>query len=108
MPLNWKVLYPQIPHLAEAEVARRLHLAEQASAVAEELAHAQLTQVGAETLPQSLSNERQMALTWLGTALRAWEAVLECYPENSREYQAGRQRRQQLQQSLLALLRQAG
>jgi hypothetical protein len=108
MPLNWKAIYPKMLPLAEAEIARRLRLAEQASAVAEELAHAQLTQVGAESLPQSMSNERQMALTWLGTTLRAWEAVLECYPENSREYQAGRQRRQQLQQSLLALLRQAG
>jgi hypothetical protein len=48
-----------------------------------------------------------MALMWLGTALRAWEAVLECYPESNAEYQAGAQRRQQLQQLLLRLLRQA-
>ena len=108
MPLDWRVLYPQIHHLAEAEVARRLRLAEQASAVAEELANAELAEAGEESVPQSLSSERQTALTWLGTALRAWEAVLECYPEGSAEYQAGFQRRQRLQQTLLALLRQAG
>ena len=104
MPLNWKLLFPQIPQLAEAEVARRLRLAEQASAVAEELAGAQLVQARAEAAP----NERQIALTWLGTAVRAWDAVLECHPPDSQQYQAGWQRRQQLQQSLLALLRQAG
>ena len=95
MPLNWKALYPQIPPLAEAEVARRRRLAEQASAVAEELAAAELPSV----------KDRQSALTWLGTAIRAWEAVLACYPEDSPNYRAGGQKRQQLQQKLLALLR---
>jgi hypothetical protein len=107
MPLDWKALYPQIPRLAEAEVARRQRLAEQASAVAEELAQAELAQGGEESAHQPLSNERQMALTWLGTALRTWAAVLECYSDSSAAYQAAVQRRQQLQQLLLRLLRQA-
>ena len=102
MPLNWKLLFPQIPQLAEAEVAWRLRLAEQTSAVAEELAGAQLAQARAEAAP----NGRQIALTWLGTALRAWDAVLECYAEDSPEYQAGSPRRQRLQQLLLRILRQ--
>ncbi len=107
MPLDWRALCPQIPRLAEAEVARRQRLAEQASAVAEELAQAELAQAGEESAHQPLSNERQMALMWLGTALRAWEAVLECYPEDRAEYQAAEQQRQGLQQLLLRILRQA-
>jgi hypothetical protein len=97
MPLNWKALYPQIRPLAAAEVARRRRLAEQVSAVAEELAAAEL----------SVAEDKQAALTWLGTAIRAWESVLECYPEDSPGYRAGGQKRQQLQQMLLSLLRQA-
>jgi hypothetical protein len=40
MPLNWKALYSQIPRLAEAEVERRLRLAEQASAYCVHLSRA--------------------------------------------------------------------
>jgi hypothetical protein len=106
MPLNWKALYPQIPRLAEAEVERRLRLAEQASATAEELAIAWRTQTEAESAAKPSPNGLQFALTWLGAAIRAWNAVLECYSEDRPEYQAAWQKRQRLQQILLALLRQ--
>ena len=106
MPLNWKALYPQIPRLAEAEVERRLRLAEQASATAEELAAVWRARTEAESTAPPSPNELQTALTWLGAAIRAWDAVLECHSESRPEYQSAWQKRQHLQQILLALLRQ--
>ncbi len=105
MPLNWQVLYPQLPRLAEAEAARLLRLAEQASAVAEELTGDWSAQSDAESVPQPSATEMQVALPWLGAAIRAWDAVVGFYPADSAEYQAGWQRRQRLQQTLVALLR---
>jgi hypothetical protein len=105
MPLNWKALYPQIPRLAEAEIERRVRLAEQTSAMAEELAN-DWTQTQARPATPTSPNELQTTLTWLGAAIRAWEAVLECHSESHPEYQAAWLKRQRLQQILLALLRQ--
>jgi hypothetical protein len=106
MPLNWIALYPQIPRLVEAEVARRLRLAEQVSAVADELTKSWPAQGEGQSAPAPPPNDRQIALMWLGAAVHAWEAVLECHPAGSPAYQAGWQQRQRFQQALLALLRQ--
>jgi hypothetical protein len=108
MPLNWRALYPQIPRVAEAEIARLWRNAEQASAVAEELIGGRAAQADAEPIAPLSANDLQTALTWLGAAIRAWDVVVAYYPENSPEHQAGSQRRQRLQQALLALLRQSG
>lgn len=105
MPLNWQALYPQLPRLAEAEVARLLRFAEQASAVADELAGDWVAQKEAESAPQPTANEWLTASMWLGAAIRAWDVVLSCYAEGSPQYQSGWQRRQHLQQTLVALLR---
>ena len=94
MPLNWAALRGQIPALVEAEQARRLRRAEQATRVAEALS----ADAGADP---------QAALAWLGTAMRAWEAVLEVYPEHSPRHLAAQQQRAALQANLLARLRQA-
>ena len=104
MPLNWNALYSQIPNVAKAEVARRLRAAEQATALAEELAEACLARGGTEPA----LDERQAALSWLGTALRAWADVLVCYQSDSPDFAAAGLRRQQVQQLLLRLLRKAG
>jgi len=108
MPLNWKALYPQISRVAEAEVARLWRNAEQASAVADELIGGHAAQTDAEPTAPLSASDLQTALTWLGAAIRAWDAVLACYPESAPGRQAGAARRQRLQQALLALLRQSG
>jgi hypothetical protein len=103
MPLNLLALYPQITKLAEAEAAQRRCLAEQASVVADEVAARWLAQGEARTFA---AQDQHNVLKALNTTIHAWNAVLECYAEASPEYQAGSQKQQRLQQTLLTLLRQ--